>query len=80
MMMEAKLEMVMEGVTDPKQLITVPTRTTKRRLEDLPAPSALPWLGNLHQVDPTACTFSSRRGPRRLARASRSSSGQNAYL
>jgi cytochrome P450 len=25
--------------------------TTKRQLEDLPAPSALPWLGNLHQID-----------------------------
>jgi cytochrome P450 len=25
---------------------------TKRRLEDLAAPSALPWLGNLHQLDP----------------------------
>lgn len=25
--------------------------TTTRQLEDLPAPSALPWLGNLHQID-----------------------------
>jgi cytochrome P450 len=25
--------------------------TTKRQLEDLPAPSGLPWLGNLHQID-----------------------------
>jgi hypothetical protein len=24
---------------------------TERRLEDLAAPSALPWLGNLHQLD-----------------------------
>jgi hypothetical protein len=23
----------------------------KRRLKDLPAPGALPWLGNLHQLD-----------------------------
>lgn len=27
------------------------TTSTKRHLEDLPAPSALPWLGNLHQID-----------------------------
>ncbi len=25
--------------------------TTKRQLKDLPAPSALPWVGNLHQID-----------------------------
>lgn len=29
----------------------VDTSTTKRQLEDLPAPGALPWLGNLHQID-----------------------------
>ena len=32
--------------------MTVQTSTGKRRLEDLPAPGALPWLGNLHQLDP----------------------------
>ena len=31
--------------------MTVETSTNKRRLEDLPAPSAWPWLGNLHQID-----------------------------
>jgi len=33
----------------PRSPITV---HTKQRLEDLPAPGALPWLGNLHQLDP----------------------------
>ena len=33
-------------------MTTVPTRTLTRRLEDLRAPGALPWLGNLHQLDP----------------------------
>jgi hypothetical protein len=32
--------------------MTAHTRATKQRLEDVPAPSALPWLGNLHQPDP----------------------------
>jgi hypothetical protein len=32
--------------------MTAHTRAAKQRLEDLPAPSALPWLGNVHQPDP----------------------------
>jgi cytochrome P450 len=32
--------------------MTVSARAAQQRLEDLPAPSALPWLGNLHQFDP----------------------------
>jgi cytochrome P450 len=52
---------------------------TIRRLEDLPAPSALPWLGNLHQIDPkrlhvqleTWCgalgpTYTFKLGPKRI--------------
>jgi cytochrome P450 len=39
--------------TGPKCPVAVRTRgATKQRLEDVPAPSALPWLGNLHQIDP----------------------------
>ena len=29
----------------------MPELAVKRRLKDLPAPGALPWLGNLHQLD-----------------------------
>ena len=42
----------MEAATGPKRPIPVQTRAGKRRLADLPAPGALPWLGNLHQLDP----------------------------
>jgi hypothetical protein len=39
--------------TGPKCPVAVRTRgAAKQRLEDLPAPSALPWVGNLHQIDP----------------------------
>ncbi len=39
--------------TGPTCPLAVRTRAAARqRLEDLPAPSALPWLGNLHQLDP----------------------------
>jgi hypothetical protein len=55
------------------------TIRTKQRLEDLPAPSALPWLGNLHQLDPKRLhaqleawchalgpTFTFKLGPKRI--------------
>lgn len=32
--------------------MTAQAKIAKRRLEDLPAPGALPGLGNLHQLDP----------------------------
>jgi cytochrome P450 len=39
--------------TVPQRTITAHSRiSTKRRLEDLPAPRGLPLLGNLHQLDP----------------------------
>ncbi len=38
--------------TAPKRPMTAHTRASKRRLEDLPAPSALPLLGNLLQLSP----------------------------
>jgi cytochrome P450 len=38
------------GATE-KAVMRVQMSTTKRQLEDLPAPSGLPWLGNLHQID-----------------------------
>ena len=41
----------MTGAASPKRLELVPARAVPRRLEDLPAPRALPWLGNLHQLD-----------------------------
>ncbi len=40
----------MEGATEPKRPAV--QTNVKRRLDDLPAPSALPWLGNLHQLHP----------------------------
>lgn len=53
--------------------------TAKQRLEDLPAPRALPWLGNLHQLDSkrlhaqleTWCqelgpTYTFKLGPKRI--------------
>jgi cytochrome P450 len=44
--------MTMSGTADPKRPTAVQAGAAKRRLEDLPAPGALPWLGNLHQLDP----------------------------
>ena len=65
--------------TDPKRPVPVHATTTKRRLDDLPAPGGLPWLGNLHQLDPKRLhaqleawgetlgpTFTFRIGPKRF--------------
>jgi cytochrome P450 len=66
--------------TGPKCPVAVRTRAAARqRLEDLPAPSTLPWLGNLHQLDPkrlhaqleTWChalgpTYTFKLGPKRI--------------
>ena len=59
--------------------MTVEARAAKRRLEDLPAPSSLPWLGNLHQINPRRLhlqleewartlgpSFTFRLGPKRI--------------
>ena len=59
--------------------MTVEASAARRRLDDLPAPSSLPWLGNLHQINPRRLhlqleewartlgpSFTFRLGPKRI--------------
>jgi hypothetical protein len=67
-----------DTLNSPMQPMSGHPAATKRRLEDLAAPSALPCLGNLRQLDPKRL-HAQKRGVGRSARPTPSGSAENAY-